>query len=97
MINIEYAKTMYKFQHGLLPSVFDNYFRKPSHNHNTRFATSSNNFEVTQISSAKDKSMLKYIGPKAWRDIPIDIKHAPSLKVFIHSYRNHLIGNYDPP
>ena len=97
MISIEYAKIMYKFQHGLLPTVFSNYFKKPSHNHNTRYATSRDNFEVMQTLSAKDKSMLKYIGPKVWKDIPTDIKQAPSLKVFIKSYRIHLIGNYDPP
>ena len=77
--------------------MFDNYFHKPSHNHNTRYATSSNNFAVTQISSAKDRSMLKYIGPKVWKDIPIVIKDSASLKVFVKSFRIHLIGNYDPP
>ena len=88
---------MYKFKHRLLPAVFDNYFQKPSHDHNTRYATSSDNFEVMRISTNKDKSLLKYIGPLAWIDIPSEIKQAPSLKVFIKSYRINLIGNYDPP
>ena len=94
LIQIEKAKTMYKFEHKMLPQVFDKYFKKPSHHHFTRYASTLNNFEVVRISSAQETSLLKYYGPKIWASIPLDIKNAPSLKVFIHSYRNHLIGNY---
>ena len=94
LIKIEHAKTMYKFSKNLLPEVFDNYFKRPSHQYNTRFATSQNNFEMVRITTAKEKSMLKFIGPKVWANIPIQIKNAPSLKVFINFYRNHLIGNH---
>lgn len=85
-----------KFNKGLLPASFNDYFKKPSHQHNTRYATSNNNFEVIQITSASDKSRLKYIGPKIWMDVPLHIKHSMSLKVFVKSFRNYLIGNYDP-
>ena len=94
LIQIEQAKTMYKFEHKMLPQVFDKYFQKPTHQHNTRYATTQNNFQVVRISSAKETSLLKYYGPKVWASIPIDIKNALSLKVFINFYRNHLIGNY---
>ena len=94
LIKIEHAKTMFKFENKMLPQVFDNYFQKPSHQHNTRFATTHNNYALVRITSAKEKSLLKYIGPKVWADIPLQIKNAPSLKVFINFYRNHLIGNY---
>ena len=94
LIQIEQAKTMFKFEHKMLPQVFDKYFKKPSHHHNTRYATSHNNFEVVRISSAKETSLLKYYGPKVWANIPLDIKNMQSLKVFINTYRNHLIGNY---
>ena len=30
LIQIEHAKTMYKFENKMLPEVFDNYFQKPS-------------------------------------------------------------------
>ena len=86
---------MYKFRHGLLPPIFNDYFKKPSHNHNTRYATSSDNFELLRISTARDKSLLKYIGPNVWKNIPCNIKESPSLKVFIKQYRNYLIGNYE--
>ena len=57
LIQIEQAKTMFKFEHKMLPKVFDNYFKKPSH---SRYASSQNNFEVVRISSAKEKSQLKH-------------------------------------
>ena len=95
LIKIEHAKLMYKFENKMLPEVFDDYFRKPSHEHNTRFASAQNNYAMVRISSAKEKSLLKYIGPRVWADIPVQIKNAASLKVFINFYRNHLIGNYN--
>ena len=93
LIKIEHAKTMYKYQNKMLPAVFDTYFHKPTHSYATRFA-SSNNFCLTHVSSAKEKTLLKYIGPSTWLSIPSHIKDSLSLKVFIHSYRNFLIGNY---
>ena len=80
----------------MLPEVFNSYFQKPAHQHSTRFASTHNNFALVRITSAKEKSLLKYIGPKVWADIPLQIKNAPSLKVFVNFYRNHLIGNYNP-
>ena len=95
LIDIEYGKTMYKFLKGILPSVFDTYFAKPSHPYRTRFS-SQNNLDVLRIESALDKSRLRYIGPKIWLNIQPNIREASSLKVFINSYRNHLIGHYEP-
>ena len=59
LIQIEQAKTMYKFEHKMLPQVFDKYFQKPTHQYNTRYASTNNNFQVVRISSAKEKSLLK--------------------------------------
>ena len=67
----------------MLPEVLDDYFKKPAHQHNTRFAALQNNYAMVRITSAKEKSLLKYIGPKVWADIPLEIKNAASLKVFI--------------
>ena len=93
LIQVEYAKTMYKFEHKTLPEAFNSYFKRPSHQHYTRFA--KNNYEKVRITSAKEKSLLKFIGPNIWSKIPVNIKDSGSLKVFIHSFKIHLIGNYD--
>ena len=94
LIQIEYGKTMFKYQNKMLPSVFDTYFSKPTHTYSTRFAH-NNNFALIRPSCARDKQLLKVIGPSIWLQVPSIIKESLSLKVFVTSYRNHLIGNYN--
>ena len=89
LIKIEFAKTMYKFHHKMLPPVFNSYFSKPSHRYATRF--SENNLAVLRIDSARDESRLKYSGPLVWNNVPSPIKESLSLKVFIKMYRNHSV------
>ena len=90
---IEYGKTVYKFEHQMLPSVFDNYFNRPTHHIGTRYTKI--NYNKMRHESAKQKTLLKFIGPNTWIDIPINIKKSLSLKEFIKSFRNHLIANFD--
>ena len=51
----------------------------------------NNNFEQIRAVNAKDKSLLKHIGPNIWSLVPHTIKETPTLKTFINSYRTHLI------
>ena len=94
LIKIEHGKTVFKHKNKMLPQAFDQYFKKPPHNHRTRFVK-ENNYDKFRIGrTAVEKSLLKYIGPDLWNSIPLEIKRSASLKVFINSYRTHLIGNY---
>ena len=90
LIQIEWGKTMYKFQNKMLPLAFEKYFSKPNHEHATRFATSLN-FEFVRANSTRDEAMLRIIGPKFWVGVPLAIKKSTSLKVFISEYRSFLI------
>ena len=90
LIQVEWGRLMFKFQNKMLPLAFENYFRKPNHNHATRFA-SSLNFEFVRANSSRDESMLRIIGPKAWVGVPLGIKKSPSLQVFTKDYRSFLI------
>ena len=56
LIKIEYAKTMYKYQNKMLPSIFETYFETPAHQHKTRFA--KDNLALVMTSSAKDNTGL---------------------------------------
>ncbi len=95
LTELEWGKIMYKFQNKMLPEVFDCYFKRPNHQHATRYAKQKN-FEVTRINTAKEKSLLKHIGPKKWSiTIPLAIKEAPSLKIFTNMFRAHLIDTFD--
>ena len=95
MIKIEHGKTMYKYRNNLLPAVFETYFQKPSHLYKTRFVK-KNNLAKVLTQSKIEESLLRYIGPNAWLDIPLHIKDSPSLKVFIKSYSNYEISKYKP-
>ena len=90
MIQIEWGKTMYKFQNKMLPLAFEKYFSKPNHQHATRFATSLN-FEFVRANSSRDESMLRIIGPRVWVVVPLKIKKSISLKIFIKEYWSFLI------
>ena len=46
LIQIEWGKTMYKFQNKMLPLAFEKYFRKPNHNHATRFRGGQNGYST---------------------------------------------------
>ena len=93
LIQIEWGKTVYRFQAHTLPPVFNDYFLIASHSHNTRYA-SRNNFQVVRVNSTKEKSLLKYIGPKVWSEIPTTIKDCISVKSFVASYRTYLLENF---
>ena len=90
LIQIEWGKTMYKFQNKMLPLAFEKYFSKPNHQHATSFATSLN-FEFVRANSSRDESMLRIIGPKVWAGVPLEVKKSTSLKVFANQYRSFLI------
>ena len=91
---LEWGKIMFKFQNQMLPKAFDNYFSRPKHNHATRYA-SQNNFEQIRAITVKERTQLKFIGPKKWSEIPPQIKMAPYLNTFKGLYRDHLINLQD--
>ena len=78
----------------MLPKAFSQYFRLPSHQYGTRYAK-QNNYEKTRISNAKEKSLLKHIGPLKWSEIPNKIKIVPSLNTFTSMYKAHLVDTHD--
>ena len=94
LIKIEFGKTVYKHKNNMLPQAFDHYFNKPPHAYRTRFAQSS--YDKLRTVTSVEESLLKFKGPNVWNSIPHEIKNSMSFKVFIKSFRNHLIGNYDP-
>ena len=49
----------------------------------------------TRISNAKEKSLLKHIGPLKWSEIANKIKIVPSLNTFTRMYKAHLVDTHD--
>ena len=94
LIELEWGKIMYKYQNKMLPAAFDSYFNRPRHHYGTRYAKQEN-FEIVRINNAKEKSLLKCIGPTKWSHIPTTMKEAPFLKTFVSLYRTHLIDSHE--
>ena len=91
MIELEWGKIMYKYQNRMFPAAFDAYFQTPKHCYVTRYANQKNFEIITRVNNAKEKSLLKCIGPTKWSHIPFLMKKAPFLKTFMSQYRAHLI------
>ena len=92
-MELEWGKMMYKYQNHMLPPAFDTYFTRPRHHHATRYAN-TNNFEQVRTSTVKERTLLKYLGPKKWSDIPTHIKNVPHLGTFKKLYSDYLTDIY---
>ena len=88
MINIEFAKFMFKYNNRLLPPSFNNYFTKLDviHHYNTRQKGTSEFFQPF-IASETGKKSLQYIGLKIWKNIPEEFKYCSfsSFKKYVKS------------
>ena len=74
----------------LFSHMVKSYFQTPRHHYGTRYANQKK-FEIIRVNNAKEKSLLKCIGPTKWSHIPILMKKAPFLKTFMSQFRAHLI------
>ena len=93
LMELEWGKMMYKYQNHMLPPAFDTYFTRPRHHHATRYAN-TNNFEQVRTSTVKERTLLKYLGPKKWSDIPTHIKNVPHLGTFKKLFSDYLSDIY---
>ena len=81
---------MYSHTNNLLPTVFDSYFERPAHNHNTRF--SKTNIVIPKHKSKFSGQSIKLIGPKLWAEVPPEAKMLPFPKSFTAHMKKTYIG-----
>jgi hypothetical protein len=89
------AKFVYKQQHNLLPSIFENHYTKihETHNHGTRQK------ELLKVDNKPNKNhhsenMSTITGAKIWNELPEDIRKAKTLSIFKNLCKNHYINKY---
>ena len=85
MIEIEYAKFMFKYNNRLLPPSSNNYFTKLDviHYYNTRQKVTSEFFQPFFASETGKKS-LQHIGLKICKNIPEEFRHSSfSFKKYV--------------
>ena len=93
-IQLEWGRLMYQYENNKLPRVFDDYFQKPAHRYPTSFSRRGN-YDLVRVSSAREQQMFKYIGPKSWSNIPVEIKNALSINSFTTKLKEKLISDYE--
>jgi len=84
---------VYKFNNRMLPSAFNDYFNivSKSHSHCTR---SSTNLSIPFARTNIRQKTLKITGPLLYNRLSTYIKSAPSVSIFKHNLKHHLISLY---
>ena len=90
---------MHSIHYKILPEIYFNFIKventqyiPDTHQHSTRFATSSNYNQIKR-KSEKGKRTLAFIGPRVWCEIPSDVKSI-SPGGFKTKYKNSLLQIY---
>ena len=83
----------YKFNFGLLPDVFDNFFTKVSnvHRHHTR---SQRNFHVRASRTICVDKSVKYRGTLLWNQLRDNVKNSPNFNIFKKQLVSFLRGSW---
>ena len=90
----EQAKFLYQFTNNMLPPIFDDYLTRPTHCHNTRFA-SHQNFNRTRVRTCRAQTTIECLGPQVWSNIPHNIKTANTFNIFKKELKVYLLDKQD--
>ena len=81
---------MHSFHYDNLPFVFNAYCHQPQHSYPTRYATSGN-YVLPRAVTNRGQSSIKYSGPKAWAEVPTQIKNVAFRKPFSKKLKDHML------
>ena len=81
---------MHAYNYSNLPYVFNLYCNRPRQQYNTRFS-SNNNFLLPVVKTMRAQLSIKFAGPKAWENVPNDIKEIAYRKPFTKAMKRHIL------
>ena len=74
IVQLQIAKLTHSIHYKILPELSFNFTKvENTHQHSTRFATSSN-YNQIKLRTEKAKRTLAFIGARVWCEIPSDVK-----------------------
>lgn len=86
---------MFKYHHNLLPpDILDNDFfitNQSVHDHYTR---QINNIHVASTNTLLAENTIKIQGALVWNNLHTSLKISPSLGIFKHTMKQHLVNQY---
>ena len=79
--DLQICEFFFRLEHGLLPSVFQEYLPHASDIH-SHFTRNSSAYRPVRAQSNTRRFTVKSYGAQMWNKIPIDIRQSSSLQVF---------------
>ena len=79
LYNTEIAIVMYKYKKNFLPDALQNLFQIKTSQIKTR---SNSQIVSSSFKTTISQQSIKYVGPKVWNALPIEIKNSNSLALF---------------
>ena len=81
---------MHSHHNKNLPKVFEDYCHQPTHTYPTRYATSSN-YVLPLSTTNRGQTSIKFSGPKAWAEVPNDLKEIAFRKPFSRKLKDYIL------
>ena len=83
---------MHKLHYKNLPFALGVYCQQPQHRYSTRYSAALN-YVIPPVSTDRTKGSIKFAGPKAWAEVPINIKEVAFRKPFSKKMKNHILNS----
>ena len=81
---------MHSLHYKSLPFALSVYCHQPQHSYATRYAASKN-YILPPVHTDRGKKSIKFSGPKAWADVPTDLKEIAFRKPFSKHLKKHIL------
>ena len=81
---------MHSFHYQNLPFTFKAYCHKPVHEYSTRYKTLYN-YTLPCTATNRGQRSIKFSGPKAWVNVPKQLKEIAFRKPFSKSLKEHIL------
>ena len=81
---------MHSLHYKSLPFALSVYCHRPQHSYATRYAASKN-YILPPVHTDRGKKSIKFSGPKAWADVPTDLKEIAFRKPFSKHLKKHIL------
>ena len=92
MLFVQKSNFMHSLHYKNLPFALSSYCEQPKHQYLTRYRTSEN-YVLPMSHTNRSQNSIKYTGPKAWVEVPKDIKEVAFRKPFSKKLKAHILSN----
>ena len=92
MLFLQKSNFMHSLHYKNLPFALSAYCEQPKHQYLTRYRTSEN-YVLPMSYTNRSQNSIKYMGPKAWVEVPTNIKEIAFRKPFSKKLKEHILSD----